>query len=217
MYNKIHIKICGLREYANIIEVIESTPDYIGFIFYSNSPRYVGIDNQWLIKLPIENENRVAVVVDMKLDEVISLCKKYHFKIVQLHGDETVEYCNILKKISPQLKIIKALSANFNNVAYTSIKYENICDYLLFDTPTNSKGGSGETFDWEILNEYQGNLPFFIAGGIGIDNIEVALTINHKKFFGLDLNSKIESAPGIKDLLLVKNLLKRIRKNDNQA
>jgi len=191
------IKVCGLRDADNIKAVAALNPDYLGFIFYDKSPRFVG-------NLPIDalkdiptTINKVAVFVNESLENINKLVDKYNFDFIQLHGSEGPDFCKALRN---EAIVIKAFGVN-NEFDFKQLdKYKNKVDLFLFDTRTEGHGGSGRTFDWNILDRYDLEVPFFVSGGLGPDNIEEALKIDHPKFYGVDLNSKFEVSPALKDI-----------------
>lgn len=204
------IKVCGMRDSQNIQSLIDLKPDFIGFIFYRKSKRYVGneLDISLLNKMPV-NIKKVAVFVDEELEKVVEIMQKYNFGYSQLHGEESVGFCKSLKE--KNIKIIKAFSVDENFDFETTNAYEVVADLFLFDTKTAEKGGSGQTFDWAILEKYNGETPFLLAGGIDENNFEIAKNIKHKSLLGLDINSKFEIEPGLKDIKKLKKVLKSQR------
>lgn len=191
------IKICGLRDADNIKAVAALLPDYMGFIFYDKSPRFAGDLSVDAIDYIPPTINKVAVFVNESLENITKLVDKYNFDFVQLHGGESPDFCKALRN---EAIVIKAFGLN-NEFDFKQLdKYKNKVDLFLFDTKTESHGGSGQTFDWNILDKYDLEVPFFVSGGLGPDNIEDALKIDHPKFYGLDLNSKFEIAPALKDI-----------------
>lgn len=204
---ELKIKICGMRDGENIREISALQPDYLGLIFYEDSPRYVSE--------AIEETNseikRTGVFVNASEEDILEKVKKYELAALQLHGEETPEFCKSLKahfsKIGKPMEIIKVFGMketfNFDRL----IPYEGIADYFLFDTRGQNKGGNGITFNWELLREYSSSTPFFLSGGIGPDEIEAVKRLyrsfkidqNQDVFYGIDVNSKFETAPGIKD------------------
>ena len=182
----------------------------MGFIFYPKSPRYAEpLDVEILQSLPTSMK-KVGVFVNEDLERILTLVFKYKLDGVQLHGTENKDICQKLKETG--LIVIKAFSiAEANNFKVTST-YEGVCDYFLFDTKTDAYGGSGIKFDWTILDEYKGETPFLLSGGISADDAEAILKINHPKMAGIDLNSKFELKPGEKNIELLRGFLKEIRK-----
>lgn len=200
----IKLKICGMKFPDNILEVGELHPDYLGFIFWKISTRYF---DDTMPEIPKSIE-KVGVFVDAKANEILTKVKKYNLDLVQLHGDETPEFCLKLKK--KKLKIIKVFSVsddfNFNNL----IPYNAMCDFFLFDTKGKLPGGNGTVFNWEILKKYKLEKPFFLSGGIGIEEIEKIKNLN-LPIYSIDVNSKFESEPGLKNISKLKILVDSFR------
>ncbi|HUH18978.1 phosphoribosylanthranilate isomerase [Albibacterium sp.] len=201
------IKICGLMKPANIDEVLSLNPQYIGFIFYPSSSRFVGELDQEYIK-SLKNVKKTAVFVNATVDAIVEVVKKYQFDAIQLHGNESAAFCQDLKERTG-LEIIKAFGIDpefdFNQLE----AYLLNVDYFLFDTKTSIYGGSGNVFNWDVLKKYSYDKPYFLSGGIGPDNFSDAYTFKDERLYAVDLNSRFESAPGIKNLLLLKQALKK--------
>lgn len=203
------IKICGMKIPGNINAVAALHPDFMGFIFYPKSPRYAEpMDISSLEALP-KSIKKIGVFVNEDLERILTLVFKYKLDGVQLHGTENVEICQKLRDAG--LIVLKAFSiAEAYNFKVTGT-YEGSCDYFLFDTKTDAYGGSGVKFDWSMLNEHKGNTPFLLSGGIGADDAEAILKIDHPKMAGIDLNSKFEISPGLKNVELLKGFLQEIK------
>jgi phosphoribosylanthranilate isomerase len=203
---KKYIKVCGMRDAKNIESLAELDPDFMGFIFYPKSPRYVGqID---IPELP-ENIKKIGVFVKETIADVIEIAQKHDLSGVQLHSDETPENCAEIRKTG--LLVIKAFAVDsaFN---FEDLKpFEDHVDYFLFDTKGDGYGGHGTSFDWDILKGYTLNKPFFVAGGVSNDNIGKLQKLDHPMFRGVDVNSKYEISPGIKDIEALKQLFLTIR------
>lgn len=205
------IKICGMKFPKNILEIGALQPDFMGFIFYPKSKRFVGdnFSSKSLEKLPSTIE-KVAVFVNENVNQIIEIQKQFSFDFIQLHGNETVAECEILKENN--LKIIKVFSVdnyfNFNDV----VAYETICDYFLFDTKTPKYGGSGKTLDWELLENYTLSKPFFLSGGLSIHNIGKIKYANYPMLIGLDFNSRLEDRNTKKITEEVSELIEKIRR-----
>ncbi len=150
------------------------------------------------------------VSVNMTEEEVKSIAKQYGFRTVQLHGNESTEMCKNLRKAG--MSVIKAMGMSSEKDLQALHKYAGAVDFFLLDTKTPSKGGSGQKFDWSILDAYNLEEPFILSGGIGPDDAESILSISHPKFIGIDLNSRFETAPGIKNAPLLKEFLIKIHK-----
>ncbi len=205
------IKICGMKFPKNILEIGALQPDYMGFIFYPKSKRFVGEDfsPKSLEKLP-KNIKKVGVFVNEDANRILAIQKQFSFDFVQLHGDESVAECEILKE--QNIKIIKVFSVdkyfNFNDV----VTYESVCDYFLFDTKTAKYGGSGQPFDWELLEKYTIAKPFFLSGGLSIHTIGKIKYANYPMLVGLDFNSQLEDSNTKKITEEVSELIEKIRR-----
>jgi phosphoribosylanthranilate isomerase len=205
------IKICGMKFPKNILEIGALQPDFMGFIFYPKSKRFVG-DNFSITaieKLP-STIQKVAVFVNEDVNRIIVIQKQFSFDFVQLHGNESVADCKVLKENN--IKIIKVFSVdnyfNFNEV----VAYENVCDYFLFDTKTPKYGGSGQPFDWELLEKYTLSKPFILSGGLSIHNIGKIKFKNYPMLIGLDFNSRLEDTNTKKITEEVSELIEKIRR-----
>ena len=197
-------KVCGMRNAENIREVSALGIDLMGFIFWPKSSRYVSKPPSYL---PTDCK-RVGVFVDASLEDIRQHIHDYQLDIVQLHGHESPEFAKALK---PAI-IIKAFNiATAEDLAQT-IPYEGIVDFFLFDTKAQLPGGSGEQFDWSVLSQYEGTTPFLLSGGIGPDDAERIKTFHHERCIGIDLNSRFELAPALKDVLQLKEFLKKVKR-----
>lgn len=200
------LKVCGMKH--NTLEVAALQPDYLGFIFHEDSPR--NFDND-IPKLP-ENIKKVGVFVDKTVEFIAGQIEKHQLDAVQLHGHESPEVCKLLK--SANVEIIKVFSIKNEFDFSVLAPYEDVCDYFLFDTKGKLPGGNGYTFDWGVLNDYPSTKSFFLSGGIGLDQLE-----NIKEFknspastycYALDVNSKFEIEPGLKDIEELKKFKSQI-------
>ena len=201
------IKICGLKYPDNIRDVIALQPDYIGFICYPRSQRFIeDLDANWVTGL--QGPKKTGVFVDSTIHDVREAIGKYGFEAVQLHGSESTAYCAALADAG--VEIIKAFGINEQFDWSVTAEYAPVIDYLLFDTRTPRHGGSGKKFNWSLLAGYTGNTPYFLSGGIGAENIADALQLNDDRLYALDLNSKFETGPGSKDITLLSNTLQTI-------
>jgi phosphoribosylanthranilate isomerase len=203
------IKICGMKHPENMQLVAALQPDLMGFIFYPKSPRYAEpLDMATLDALP-ESIKKIGVFVNENLENVLTIAHKYNLDGMQLHGTELETMCAELRKAG--YIVIKAFPiAEAYNFKVTK-KYEGTCDYFLFDTKTDAYGGSGIKFNWAMLDEYTGNTPFLLSGGIAPDDADAILKIKHPEFAGIDLNSKFEIEPGLKNVELLNVFLKELR------
>ena len=198
-----------MREAANILAVADFNPDFLGFIFYDKSPRFV--DEQFspevLRGLP-ESVRKVGVFVDAPLPELVDTATHYSLDYVQLHGHETPAYCRAAH--AQGLQIIKAFSVDDDFDFSILTAYEPVCDLFLFDTKGAQRGGNGRTFDWRVLANYQGPTPFLLSGGLGPANADELLRFHHPQLAGYDFNSLLETAPGFKNVEVTGQLLTRL-------
>lgn len=208
------IKICGMREPENIREVSELKPDLLGFIFYKGSPRYAGeiLDPAVLSAIP-EHIKKTGVFVNSDFQEIILTAGKYSLDIVQLHGNETPDECFRLKEKG--ISIIKAFNIKECKDFSFCNDYVDSTDYFLFDTFSSKYGGSGLKFDWGLIDEYNLDKPFFLSGGISPDDIGNILEITNEAFAGVDLNSRFEIKPGLKDIQALNNFISDFRLHYN--
>lgn len=192
----------------NILEVGSLLPDYMGFIFWEKSARYFdGI----IPELP-KTVQKVGVFVNETPEVILAKTQKYDLQAIQLHGNESVEFCSELKKqLSNKIEIIKVFSAD-ENFDFEEIKpFESVCHYFLFDTKGKLPGGNGTTFDWSILKKYPSKKPFFLSGGIGINELDAIEEIakTNLPIYGVDVNSKFEIEPGLKNRTLFSNFIRK--------
>ena len=209
---KLLIKVCGMRDLENIRALDTLGVDMMGLIFYPKSPRYVrsisvsaGIVPDRATSLQRPKAKLVGVFVNEMPQTVITHAYNYRLDYIQLHGDETPTYIDNLKRtlipdILPDVRIIKALSIREADDVKRWRQYEGHVDMLLFDTKCKTVGGSGEQFDWSVLQGYDGDIPFLLSGGIGPQDVESIKQFRHPMFAGIDLNSKFEDAPAHKDI-----------------
>ncbi len=200
------VKICGIREAANLRDIAGLLPDYVGFIFYPKSARYVGdaLDAEALRDLP-PTVRKVGVFVDAPLPELLATAARYGLDYVQLHGHESAAYCR--EAHAQGLRIIKAFSVGEQFDFGPLAEYGTVCDYFLFDTKGQQPGGNGYAFDWRVLADYQGPAPFLLSGGLGPTNASELLAFQHPFLAGYDFNSQLETAPGLKDVAATRALL----------
>lgn len=208
----LRIKVCGMRDVENIKALGRLKIDYMGLIFYPKSPRYIDNMSQQDIlemhKALAGGKERVGVFVNENMQTILQKANEYSLDLIQLHGNESPEFCRELNKTMP---IIKAFSiAEAADFEATKV-YQNLWGYLLFDTKTPQYGGSGKKFDWSILNEYKGTMPFFLSGGISEDDVEEIKKINHPKLDALDLNSRFEIEAGLKNIQKLEQFINDIK------
>ena len=233
------IKVCGMRDARNIREVSQLGVDMIGMIFYPKSPRYVEMQSSHAGIIPdyakedigasdssgsssesvstsSKSPARVGVFVDDMVQNIVTRVVNYHLDYVQLHGNEPREMCENLRStldpdIRPGIKIIKAISVSDASDIQKYKEYVGAVDLFLFDTKCKTVGGSGRQFDWQVLEQYDGEIPFLLSGGIGPDDASRLHAFHHPKCIGIDLNSRFEIEPGVKDVEKLKGFLNEIQ------
>ena len=204
------VKVCGMREAENIRAVEALGVDWMGFIFWEHSSRCV---SQRPAYLPTRAK-RVGVFVDESLDVVCQHVEAFGLDVVQLHGSESPAYLRDLRSsCDARLLIVKAFSiATRDDLLLTSL-YEGLADYFLFDTKAQLVGGNGRKFDWSVLAHYDGSTPFLRSGGIGPDDASRLSAFSHPRLAGIDLNSRFEISPALKNVELLKQFLYDIQQN----
>ncbi len=200
------IKVCGMRDADNIREVEESGVDWMGFIFHPKSPRAVNRVPAYLPK----KTKRVGVFVNELMENILEIASLFQLDFVQLHGDQSPCFCDEMGENG--LKVIKAFSIGDQFPKEKVAAYHGKCDYFLFDTKTHLHGGSGKKFNWEVLSDYHGETPFLLSGGISPEDVEPVKAFSHPKCIGIDINSKFEISPALKDVELIKQFLEKIGK-----
>jgi len=194
--NKLKIKVCGMRDAENISEVAAMQPDFMGFIFYEYSKRFVSRDFILPSNFP-ENIQRVGVFVNESIERMLELVIKHRLDFVQLHGDESVQDSITMNK---KTKVIKVFRVDDHFDFNQTKEFEGAADFFMFDTKTSVYGGSGKSFNWSLLKKYNQSTPFFLSGGVSPDNIKQVLDLKDVNLFAVDINSGAESSPGIKDI-----------------
>ncbi|HET6556119.1 MAG TPA: phosphoribosylanthranilate isomerase [Prolixibacteraceae bacterium] len=202
------IKVCGMRDPENIAGIAAAGPDFMGFIFYGKSSRYVGplFEVDSLVPPSIK---KAGVFVNEIPERVIETCQKVHLDIAQLHGNESPGYCRQIQQAG--LTVFKAFaigeSFDFNILE----EYRPCCHFFLFDTKGQLPGGTGHKFDWQLLNNYQLDIPFFLSGGIRPEDLNSIQQIHHPKLYGVDINSGFEVSPAVKDVSKVRQFIAGIK------
>lgn len=224
------IKVCGMRDGENIRQITKLGVDWIGMIFWDKSPRNVTmlpthagiIPDRGNLFPPTTHEaeksfhpKRVGVFVDEMAQNIITRVVNYQLDLIQLHGHETPTFirnlhATLVPDIHSNIQFIKAISINHADEIQQYKQYEDCVDYFLFDTKCETVGGSGQQFDWNMLEAYDGDKPFLLSGGIGPDDAEHIKHFHHPKFVGIDLNSRFETEPGLKDIQKVKTFLRQL-------
>jgi phosphoribosylanthranilate isomerase len=204
-----------MRNVINIAEIAMLRPDYMGFVCYERSPRYAAELNHAVLKSLFPSTLSVGVFVNAKIEHVVETAEYYRFNVLQLHGDETPEYCAELRT-KYNCEIIKAFGIRSVDDFDGIHNYEQVCDYFLFDAKTELFGGSGKKFDHSLLTNYREKKPFFISGGITLADAENIINNCHELCFGIDVNSAFEISPGLKNVEQVKKLLNLINQANEQ-
>ena len=211
------IKVCGMRDPGNIVDLALLEPDYMGLIFYPKSKRFAENPDKGILKHLPDSVKITGVFVDEKIEVILQKVDEYGLNAVQLHGYESVIFCKQLRDLLDvslnfkKVEIIKAFGI-FPEFDFNQLKpFNNVVDYFLFDTKTSEHGGSGITFDWKILEQYKGQKPYFLSGGLSPENISEINNLGFKQLFGIDLNSKFELEPGLKDINRLQSAFKLVR------
>ncbi|MFI3247563.1 MAG: phosphoribosylanthranilate isomerase [Rikenellaceae bacterium] len=199
------VKVCGMREQQNASEVASLGIDMMGFIFFDKSPRYVAE----LAPSTPKGVKRVGVFVNYPIGYILDAISTHSLDFVQLHGSESVEICRELK--ANNIGVIKAISIATKDDIKVTKQYDGVVDCFVFDTKCVGYGGSGERFDWSILDAYSGSTPFLLSGGLDSDSAEQIKEINHKAFAGVDLNSRFEISPALKNIDKLREFIVKIR------
>jgi phosphoribosylanthranilate isomerase len=202
------LKICGMNNQKNTNSICELQPDFLGFIFWKDSIRFC---EDMIENIP-DDILKVGVFVDADYNDIVDKVITYNLNFVQLHGNETPDFCAEIRKTN--IKVIKSITIN-NTFNFKELNYNKDCvDYFIFDTKGELPGGNGTTFDWEILNDYNEDVPFFLSGGISLDewpNLEKFLQSKAaKNCFAIDINSQFEEEPGIKNKQKIKEFQEKL-------
>ena len=204
------VKVCGMREPENIEQVAQLGVDMMGFIFYPKSPRYV---SHAVARSDADRKVcRVGVFVNDFIPDMLDKIYSFSLDAVQLHGGESREVCEQLREANGEIKIIKAISVSNAGDIQKYKEYVGAVDYFLFDTKCKTVGGSGQQFDWQVLDEYDGDVPFLLSGGIGPEDASRIRSFHHPKCVGIDLNSRFEIEPGVKDVEKLRKFLLKVKR-----
>ena len=204
MKNKL-IKVCGMREGKNILDIEQLGVNMIGLIFYSESPRYVYEMPEYLPR----QAKRVGVFVNERKEYIQIIADRFSLDYIQLHGNESPEYCRMLRLAG--LKVVKSFPIATGRDLEKTKLYEGICDYFLFDTKCKTYGGSGRSFDWDILHDYNGRTPFLLSGGINLYSTRALRSFDHPQLAGYDINSRFETKQGKKEAKRVAKFIKELK------
>ncbi len=207
-----NIKVCGITSFKQLQQLDGLNIAYAGLVFDSSSPRYAGNSEEKRIISEADFDLRkVGVFVNPSLGDAIDAIDDFKLDVVQLHGDESPELCDDL---SSQAEVIKVFSIDdtIDDVDALIAPYDNVCDYYLFDTKADGKaGGTGKKFNWSKIAKAKIEKPFFISGGIGPDDAAAIKAFKHPDFFGIDINSRFEKEPGVKDMGLILQFLQNFK------
>jgi len=220
----VRLKVCGMKYQDNMLEVAALQPNYLGFIFYEKSPRFF---NRKIPELP-KSIKKAGIFVNASLDYILEKVKKYNLQAVQLHGNESPEFCEALRHPelvsgSHPVEIIKVFSIKDEFDFKDLQPYEDVCDYYLFDTKGKLPGGNGYAFNWKVEKDYPSTKPYFLSGGIGLnevksirsflsfDSAQDELQQESSYCYAIDINSKFEIEPGLKDIEQLKKFKEQLR------
>lgn len=207
------VKVCGIKSVEQMRQLESLGVDYAGMIFYPHSKRYVGElsteEKEAFRQLRIK---KIGVFVNADFETVLAAIKDYDLYAVQLHGDETDEYC---LELMDKVKVVKVFRiADQQNIEGLTTSFAAVCHYFLFDTDTAQYGGSGKQFDWNILAKAKMDKPFFLSGGIGLEDVEKLKNFSHPSLHAVDVNSRLETAPGVKDMEKVRQFIEELKTNE---
>ena len=219
------IKVCGMRSPENITALLELPIDLMGLIFYKKSPRHVPDSAAADILAATEGKvKRVGVFVNEAVETVVQKAAKFKLQFIQLHGQEDADYCyDVLAHSAKtfgcddELRIIKAFSVDEQFDFSSTKNYTAYCEYFIFDTKGKKAGGNGFTFDWSLLKQYQERIPFFLSGGIDAESAAAIKALNLPKLIGVDLNSKFEISPALKDVGLLEGFVGALKKLEEKT
>jgi phosphoribosylanthranilate isomerase len=206
----INIKVCGMREVSNIRELVKVHPDYMGFIFYRESKRFIGEDfiSGILDNIP-ESICKVGVFVNAGKDYILEKSELFGLKLIQLHGSEPVTAC--MELFNAGISVIKVFHVDDEFNFDTINPFKPYCKYFLFDTKCSTFGGSSEKFNWDILRKYDNEKPVFLSGGIGDADARLIKQLNYLNIHAVDINSRFEKEPGIKDISKIRKFIKEFK------
>lgn len=202
------VKICGMRDPQNIRDIALLKPDFMGFIFYPPSPRYLASAEAFPFDA-LKDTITTGVFVNATDSDIVNAIRSYKLKAVQLHGNENQEFCKSIRQLG--VKVLKAVSVADESDLTNLQRYEGTVDYLVLDTKTSQYGGSGTQFNWDLLNAYTVDIPFLLSGGIDEQDAKRIAKLHHPMLAGVDLNSRFELEPGLKNVEKVNRFLDRMR------
>ncbi|GGD31270.1 phosphoribosylanthranilate isomerase [Flavobacterium orientale] len=202
------LKICGMNNQENTLSISELQPDFLGFIFWKDSIRFC----EEIIENIPDDILKVGIFVDADYNDIVDKVIAHKLNLVQLHGNESPDFCTEIRKTN--IKVIKSIKID-NELNFNELNYNKDCvDYFIFDTKGELPGGNGTTFEWEILNDYNEDIPFFLSGGISLNDwpkLEKFLQSKAaKNCFAIDINSQFEEEPGIKNKQKIKEFQEKL-------
>ncbi|MEO6731160.1 MAG: phosphoribosylanthranilate isomerase [Ferruginibacter sp.] len=214
------VKVCGITQVEQLDMLPEVGATFAGLIFYPKSPRYV-LRHMTTTQIKKENNtNKVGVFVNASIEDVLHMVDECRLHMVQLHGDETAKYC---EKIADYISVVKAFRiSDTDNIGWRIREYMDVCDMFMFDTEGAGYGGTGKKFNWDKLKDVSVGKPYFLSGGIEPGDVDKLKDFESrpeaKALFAIDINSKFESMPGIKNMELIKNFIQQFnnQKKENE-
>ncbi|MEO6549114.1 MAG: phosphoribosylanthranilate isomerase [Ferruginibacter sp.] len=208
-----NIKVCGITQLKQLQQLDGLNIAFAGLIFHKDSPRYVvGKISKEELQATDFDVKKVGVFVNAGYEEIMQIVEDYELDVVQLHGQETPELCG---QLSEDVEVIKAFAVDGKtSIDEMVAAYDEVCDYYLFDTASNNglAGGTGEKFDWKLITKSKIEKPFFLSGGISVDDIAKIKAFRHPDYFGVDVNSRFEKSPGVKDMAMLLQLRQGLKK-----
>lgn len=209
-----NIKVCGITQLKQLQQLDGLNVDFAGLIFYKESPRYVvGKITKEELQSTDFDVKKVGVFVNADYEEISQMIEDYDLDVVQLHGDESPELC---EQLSEDVEVIKAFSIGDTTTSIDELvaDYDDVCDYYLFDTASKEglAGGTGEKFDWKLISKSKIEKPFFLSGGISLDDVAKIKAFKHPDYYGIDVNSRFEKSPGVKDMAMLLQLKQGLKK-----
>lgn len=204
---EVKLKVCGMRDAENVLAVSALQPDYMGFIFYGKSPRFVGEEFQLPASFPA-GIKKVGVFVNETPDKMLAIARRLQLDFLQLHGNESVEVCAAMKQAG--LGVIKVFSVDDDFDFAITKPYQHAVDFFLFDTKGKYYGGNAQVFDWTVLNRYDQQVPFFLSGGITPDNVANIAALKNMNLHALDVNSGVEISPALKSIEKLNTLIAQV-------
>ena len=208
-----NIKVCGITQLKQLQQLDGLNIDFAGLNFYKASPRYVvGKISKEELQSTDFDVKKVGIFVNAGYDEIIEAVEDYGLDVVQLHGDETPDLCEELQEDVEVIKVF-GIDANTSSIDELVADYDAVCDYYLFDTAKDgASGGTGTQFDWKLVKKSKIEKPFFLSGGISIEDVAKIKAFKHVDFLGVDINSKFEKEPGVKDMALILQFKQAMKK-----